>query len=384
MPPDSPKSSRFLPPTGLPPRGRLEWLDTIRGILLTVMALNHIPSIFWPLTQQPLGFATAAEGFVFMAGLVVGLAYTRRWEKHGARVASKALWQRTFVIYKAHIATVAAILVWMLLYLKWSGGTQLPVGSPWAWFNKPGTLLATAFLLHQPGLMDILPTYCGLMLLTPILLWAFSHNRFFAVIVLSLIVWGITNFIDQPRPTIIGLINTGAFNFGAWQLLYVAGLALGSAWARGLLPRWQPHRFTFPTLIASIIFLSACSHGWITLGMSGETWFALSNKNNLGPIRLLNVALIVLIIHLWLRDRSDDLGLPGLAMLGRHSLAVFSVHCVAAIVILGIPQIFAWSRYGPVLGPALMLLCMHLTAFVAERRMTLRQSRLILPAAIRS
>lgn len=354
-------------PSPLPAGGRNAALDTIRGGLLVIMALNHIPSVFWRLTQQPFGFVTAAEGFVFLAGLVVGLIYSKRWEKLGAKTTSRALITRAFVIYKAHLACIIGILLWMHLYVRSTGSPHPPVGSPWLWMQKPWeSLLATLFLVQQPGLLDVLPTYFGFLMITPLVLWALMRGKFKTVFSVSFTIWALTNYFDPPRPTVIGMINTGAFNFGAWQFLYVMGTIAGVAWAKGLLPVWQPRKAVIAFLIAAVALLSACSHQWLTLGLSHETWFTLTNKNNLAPVRVINVALLIVLAYYWLRGRRDDLGLPSLALLGRHSLAVFSVHCVVAMVILGLPQWFDWHPYGPMVGPFLIVGIMMATAGIAE------------------
>jgi hypothetical protein len=375
----SSSSSRvFLasPAVAARPAGRCESLDTVRGLLVVVMALNHIPSVLAPLTQQPLGFATAAEGFVFIAGLVVGLVYGGRWDRQGPHATTRSLLARAGVIYQAHLACVFGIFAWMVLYASDHATGQLPVASPWIWLQKPwSSWLATLLLVNQPGLLDVLPTYCGLIAITPLVLGELAKGRKWRLLAISILWWAATNYFDPPRPTVIGVINTGAFNFGAWQLLYVAGVMAGHAWLRGTLPDWRPGRVTVAALVLAIVFFSACSHHWLTLGLSHDTWFALTNKNNLAPVRLLNVGVLVLLGHLFLRGRRDDLGLPWLAMMGRHSLAVFTVHCVLAMVMLGLPSWFEWHPRGPVIGPVLMLAALFVTAASAERWGRAKRSR---------
>jgi len=316
MPPSSqsPRASLAPPAVAGKPVGRCESLDTVRGLLLVVMALNHIPSVLAPLTQQPLGFATAAEGFVFIAGLVVGLVYGGRWERQGPYATTRSLLARAGVIYQAHLACVFGIFAWMVLYASDHATAQLPVASPWIWFQKPwSSWLATLLLVNQPGLLDVLPTYCGLIAITPLVLGELAKGRKWRLLAITILWWAATNYFDPPRPTVIGVINTGAFNFGAWQLLYVIGVMAGHAWLRGTLPDWRPGRVTVAALVLAVVFFSACSHHWLTLGLSHDTWFALTNKNNLAPVRLLNVGVLVLLGHLCLRGRRDDLGLPDLS-----------------------------------------------------------------------
>jgi hypothetical protein len=305
---------------------------------------------------------------VFLAGLVCGLVYSRRWVQKGPRVTTRALMDRAFLIYKAHIVCVLGIFAWMVLYKCFGGTGHGPAGSPLVWFQKPWTSwLATLLLLNQPGLLDVLPTYCCFMIGTPFMLHALNKGQVKRVIAISALWWVLTNFIDPARPTIIGPINTGAFNFGAWQFLYVIGGICGHYWAHGQLPRWQPRWWTVLGLLLAVIFLSACSHGFLTLGLSQAEWLRISNKNNLAVVRLLNVVVLALLGHLWLRDRKGDLGLPFFAMMGRHSLVVFSVHCVLAIVIIGLPAIFETSPHGKLIGPLMMFTVQVISALIAER-----------------
>ena len=353
---------------------RYTTLDTLRGFLLVMMALNHIPSTFHFLTQQPFGFMTAAEGFVFLAGLVVGLVYSRRWRTRGAGSTSVLLLKRGWMIYKAHLATVLAIYLWMFVFSKWTG--QLPVGTPWVWFHQPEkALLATVALLHQPGLLDVLPTYCGLLLITPLVMWQLFKSRLLPVVAISAGVWVLTNFIDPPRPTIIGVINTGAFNFGAWQFLYVIGVAIGHLWASDTLPSWKPKLWQILSLASAIILLSICSHLEPSLGLSRNTWFLLTNKNNLAPLRLFNVGLIILLIHGLLILFRREWDCPPLSFLGRHSLVVFSSHCVVALMIIGLPHFFESTRLGLTLGPLIIVGCMFATAALAEKRTRQRKAK---------
>src|SRR4051812_24501978 len=73
---------------------RLTHVDTLRGVLLVLMAINHIPSDLRAVTDHPLGFMSAAEGFVFMAGLMAGYVYTRSWLRSTYQDLKKACVRR--------------------------------------------------------------------------------------------------------------------------------------------------------------------------------------------------------------------------------------------------------------------------------------------------
>ena len=57
---------------------RIPALDSIRGLLLLIMTLNHLfwisggSSIYQLFTLQPLGQFGAAEGFILVSGFLAG------------------------------------------------------------------------------------------------------------------------------------------------------------------------------------------------------------------------------------------------------------------------------------------------------------------------
>ena len=58
-------------------------LDTLRGLLLILMTLTHLPTRLSAYSSQAFGFVSAAEGFVFLSGLVAGMVYWRAIDWRG-------------------------------------------------------------------------------------------------------------------------------------------------------------------------------------------------------------------------------------------------------------------------------------------------------------
>ena len=377
------------PAAPAPRPARSEAIDIIRGLLLVFMAINHlpVPAVLAPVLRQPLGVVTAAEGFVLMAGLLIGLIYTRKLARDGSGPVNRQLLRRAGRIYVAHLACLAGVFAWMGAYAILSGTGEPPLGSPWALFEQPAAALgATILLLHQPGLLDVLPMYCGLVLVTPLVLHQLQRRRAVGVLVVSALLWGITNLIDEPRPLVRGLLNTGAFNFGAWQFIYLAGLVAGHAWQEGRWPAWlRPSRRMLWIAGGGLVVFMAFNHHVARTGFAADLWLPLVNKNNLAPLRLLNAALLAFTVWSWLALRAAR-GAPSprcapLARMGRHSLPVFSVHVVVALVILGLPRHFEWSPVGVWFGPPILIAVMFATAAVADRLAPGTSARVALKAA---
>jgi len=50
--------------------GRDRRIDTLRGMLLIIMTVDHLGGWLTVITGQSLGYVSAAEGFIFLSGFV--------------------------------------------------------------------------------------------------------------------------------------------------------------------------------------------------------------------------------------------------------------------------------------------------------------------------
>jgi OpgC protein len=85
---------------------RLVICDSLRGIMLLMMIVDHSPSQLRLFTDQPMGFSTTAEGFVFVSAFLAGMIFRRRTDKAGFAAAGSATIYRAWRIYRAHLLTV--------------------------------------------------------------------------------------------------------------------------------------------------------------------------------------------------------------------------------------------------------------------------------------
>ena len=81
-------------------------LDVLRGVLLLMMVVNHSPSSLRRFTDQPLGFFTTAECFVFVSAFLAGMVFRKRAQKLGFAAARSSSIQRAGRIYRAHLVTL--------------------------------------------------------------------------------------------------------------------------------------------------------------------------------------------------------------------------------------------------------------------------------------
>jgi len=265
-----------------------------------------------------------AEGFIFLSACLAGFAYGRTFMQADWAAMSRRVWKRTRKIYFIHLAVLVPVVL-----IAWMFADRLaPLANHFHDFllHPWGGLALIPLLLHQPPLFDILPLYIIFLAATPWLL-AFARRRGWGIILaVSALVWLATQFqivahpINDPYRFIP--LRWGSFNFFSWQLVWVAGLAFGeTALRRPLLSgQW---RATVLAISAPIVLAGLLArHGFIAVNADCFLWI---DKWTLGPLRLLNFAAWVGLLLAW-NPRVPARPLAPLALLGRHSLAVFSFH----------------------------------------------------------
>src|SRR5580704_35954 len=170
--------------------------DVLRGVLLLMMIVDHSPSSLRRLTDQPLGFFSTAECFVFVSAFLAGLLFRKRAEEFGFAAARTASIRRAGRIYRAHLATLCFAFILGSFFVSELPGIKNLLDSylmnPWA---AIGGSLA---LLFRPPLMDILPMYILFSFLTPAAFGAAQRWGWKTILFVSFSVWLIaqTHFRD--------------------------------------------------------------------------------------------------------------------------------------------------------------------------------------------
>src|SRR5215470_11060291 len=134
--------------------GRDLRIDLLRGLAVLAMVIDHIagPSKLYLITGGNRFYTSAAEGFIFLSGLTVGLVYRQVAEREGLSIAMRKLLARSWTLYVLAIGLT-------LVMLPLSESMQLP----WAVGIDQGTPLQIVWgivSLHQTYyLVDVLALY---------------------------------------------------------------------------------------------------------------------------------------------------------------------------------------------------------------------------------
>jgi hypothetical protein len=324
-------------------------LDWLRGLMLVLMTTTHLPTWFSMHAGQPFGFVSAAEGFVFLSAYLVGSVYSHKARTHGYAAMRRALWSRALKVYVAHVALLLFLLL-LLVPIAVSRDAHAITDLASYYVERPHLALASGIVLaYNPPLLDILPMYVLFLVASPLVLGYAARRGFGVLLSLSAVLWLFAQY-DGGRhvyESVAALVGwpvpygaTGAFSFTAWQFLWLVGLRLGanrSAPAPQRRPSWSGFGIVAALGVAGTFFVWRHVIGQVPFGADAML-NPLFDKWHLGPLRLLNFAVLaVIVVHArptliaWARHSS-------IATLGRASLIVFSTHlliCLALLTIIG-------------------------------------------------
>lgn len=323
-----------------------QWeLDAMRGLMLVLMTLTHLPTKLADPLGQPLGYVSAAEGFVLLSAYMAGRVYSAKADRQGEQAMTNAFFNRALKLYACQLALVLfafTAIAGLGLALREGAVTDLLA----FFLERPVVAtLSAGLLLYSPALLDILPIYIVFMLLSPLVLLHGRQHGWGAVMALSLALWFGAQFglgpalyqlafgwFDMP----VRYRDMGAFEIFAWQFLWTMGLWMGTEHSR---PDHTATRFPRWMLLAALALALSAFLWRHAVGQTpmptGSAVNLMFDKWHLGPLRLVNLlALLVLAMHFgpWLKRH-----LPRwrpLETLGKAALPVFCAHLVVALLAL--------------------------------------------------
>lgn len=366
-----------LPATSEPAAARDVRLDALRGLLLVIMTINHAVPL-GAYTFQTFGYVSSLEGFLYLSGIVAGIVYSR--PSSVARGPWRRVSKRVLAIYGYHVVgfavllaaahVVPAVTTLLIGYWRQPGWLGPLAESPWEALVRLGSLT------YQPTYFHVLPLYMLLVLCIPAAVQAARRGYAWLALAASFSLWlavqcgldlGVEQLLDDREAGALG-----NFNVLSWQFVFTVGVVAG-CWChrhRGAGTRLVGTRlFALALPVAILLLVAKHLHAYPDQQLS--YWVSITD---LGAVRLVNFgALACVVAYLagrrpaWFRNR-------WLALLGRHSIKVFTYHVV--IVYLLLP--FSWrpGGLGKLALAALVVASLTLPARLAERLDRRRRERL--------
>ncbi|HLZ27446.1 MAG TPA: OpgC domain-containing protein [Chloroflexota bacterium] len=237
-------------------------VDLLRGFCIFAMVVDHFGGDSWlyAITGGNRFYVSAAEGFIFISGFVMGQAYRSKRDRSGLPAAMVEALRRARTLY---LATVALTIIFSLLYLYtdialWTG-RDFGLG-----IDSLQEIVVASLTLHYTyhG-TDILAMYTLLLLVAPLVLLLLSVGEWYWVLVPSWLLW-LAYQVYPEEASIPWYIRHGEnFPLAAWQVLFVTGHVLGfyrAAWTR-----WLQR---FPRLRVVVVALGIA----VTLALVSLAW----------------------------------------------------------------------------------------------------------------
>jgi hypothetical protein len=321
-------------------------IDALRGVFLIWMTLTHLPTHLSDLVNEPFGFVSSAEGFVFLSALLVARLNIRQAAEAGTALRTK-LWKRALRIYSYHLIllafafTMAASFAVMAHRLALINLLNFYLAHPFP------AIVGSLLLIYCPPLLDILPMYVIFLLITPSLLDIATHRGWKSILLASGSVWFLAQFglrtwvhdvVARVTTLQIPLQDTGSFNLFAWQIVWVAGLFIGATSAQEGRSFRRPSRFVYQASALICIFFIGVRHNWFGNHLTQQTLGIQLDKWQIGPLRLVNLIAFGCVIY-WSRKLLTRLFLiEPFIMLGKASLQVFCAHL--AFVFVGLALLY--------------------------------------------
>ncbi|OGL23970.1 hypothetical protein A2791_03665 [Candidatus Saccharibacteria bacterium RIFCSPHIGHO2_01_FULL_46_30] len=191
-------------------RERIIALDLLRGTFLMVIFINHIawsPTLFDFITGQSHLFASAAEGFFAISGILVGYIYAPRVLKKTKDTFIK-LWKRAGWLYLLSIS-FTCLYSFITLFLP-----PETVRSQFLYPTFGEFALNTLTLQFSYGWADFLSRYALLMAFAPFAIWLVAKGKSLILAVISILVW---LFLSQGPYS----------HFTAWQIIFYISVIIG-------------------------------------------------------------------------------------------------------------------------------------------------------------
>ena len=347
-------------------------LDLLRGFCVFAMIVDHVGGASYAHAVSGGGefFVSAAEGFVFLSGFVMGLVYKSIVDQKGLEAGVKKALLRSWTLYKLTVG-LTIIFGLQLFFYHYDFGP----------FEGWPRFIADVVTLRQTIYLGDIPLiYTLLMAAGAGALWLLSTGRTAWLLAASAMLW----LAYQVNPDwAINLpwtiANNSMFHFAAWQVYFLPAMALG--YHRRRISRWLaavprgPVFLTVTSIFGLMLYLhlSGGSHlpelfqrDDVRERLDG--WF---QKGGAGPLRLVAAVFIfqfayLFVTYFWqpIKRLLGWLLLP----LGQSSLYAYAMH----VLLLGLfyesfdrlADRAEWPNTVAQLGIMVIVWCMVKTRFL--------------------
>ena len=355
-------------------------LDALRGLFLVWMTLTHLPTRFSELVNQPFGFVSSAEGFVFLSAMLVATLYIHKATEDGEGVRH-TLWKRALKIYGYHLIMLSMVFTVVAAFAAHTHRAAIYNLVNFYLAHPATAVIGSLLLIYCPPLLDILPMYVTFLLVTPYILSASIRRGWTGVLLASSFIWLLAQFglrtwmhtlVVHFTGLHIPLQETGAFNLFSWQAIWVLALWLGARSAQGVNPLSKLPKWVFPLSGAVCLFFLGVRHNWLGPHLTQEALGLALDKWQIGPLRVLNLFAFSCVVYGARKILTRLVLVEPFLTLGKASLEVFCAHVFFVFVGLALLYGEVTELHGRV---AIILLTVTFAALIGVATREVRRKR---------
>jgi hypothetical protein len=374
---------------------RIDWL---RGLAMICVIVNHskMSSLLSWFSYERFWVVTAAEVFVALSGVVLGMVYSRKLVRCGWPVVVRGLAHRAALLYAAFVAVTLSIVIIALAGIDVRSLTTWDDGqTQFTWSLDPWTMDGAAWrdvllMRSGPWAFQIVGLYVWLVAaaLPCLAVLHFAGWRPLLAVSWSLYLW----YRIAPHPLTAAQFET-TFPILAWQLLFVHGLAIGYHRERfnafvARCPRFVP--IAVGGAAGAFIVFAMCNPWmdgprflhWNVISPERFTdlYFHYFSLTDLRIGRVLNLAVALPVgyaLLTWCWRLARPLGTV-LVTLGQQSLGAFVLHVYGILLLAHLPLLKADEFWTNTLVQVILIVAIA-ALLHGVRRMPLR--RATMPAA---
>ena len=197
--------------------------DLLRGLAVVAMVTDHVggqESWLYTLTGGNHFWTSAAEGFIFISGLVMGIVYPAVIARDGIGAAVKKAMRRAGALYLLTVVlTLSTAALAFRLRLHWA--PQVDANS------LPNFVVGVLTLHRSYYLTDVLLLYTLVIFIAAGAIYLMATQRSWIVLAASWSLWSLWQFFPQQVTLPWAITDNSVFNLSAWQLLFFNGLLIG-------------------------------------------------------------------------------------------------------------------------------------------------------------
>lgn len=327
---------------------RTEIIDIFRGVVIFDMIVMHL---IGTLPRQAVLFAQifdfAVEGFIFLSGFMIGWHYYPRYLIDGNET-NKRLVLRSVKIVLIQYLLIISVSIPFYSYMKLESAEEVMA------------FCVSSFLfLNQVPVIHILPTFIPLFLLSPLILRMLAGKSESWLMLASMGLF----LLGLHYPYMFSFGENPIFPVILWQVYFVAGCVLGKFINEVDMTIDPVRLLCVATILFGASILMKYGSYFDAIRTIKETYNIYPKKYPLNIYGMLYGASILLFVYaliaaLCTRLKNVSKYIEPLALLGRHSLAVFVFH---VYIVYGISALVSKGANGLVVfgGMALLLAILY-------------------------